>query len=60
MRDARKLAIPIVIPTPLTDVERGWIRETVKMLIRRKGEYDFDPSSAASLRQITLADLPKL
>jgi hypothetical protein len=47
-------------PVPLTDQERKWIRAAVKMLIRRKGEYDFDSAAAASLPQITMADLPSL
>ncbi|MDQ3257297.1 MAG: hypothetical protein M3R15_25990, partial [Acidobacteriota bacterium] len=55
--DARKLDSGSTL-IPLTDIERQWIREAVKMLIRRKGEYDFDPASAASLKQITMADLP--
>jgi hypothetical protein len=58
-RDARKLDSGSTLIS-LTDVERRWIREALKMLIRRKGEYDFDPATAASLKQITIADLPKL
>lgn len=58
-RDARKLDSGSTL-IPLTDVEKRWIREAVKMLIRRKGEYDFDPATAASLKQIKMADLPKL
>lgn len=45
---------------PLTDAEKKWIRATIKMLICRKGEYDFDPASAHTLIQLTMADLPKL
>lgn len=58
-RDARKLDSDSTLIS-LTDAERRWIREALKMLIRRKGEYDFDPAIAASLKQITIADLPKL
>jgi hypothetical protein len=58
-RDARKLDSGSTLIS-LTDVERRWIREAVKMLVRRKGEYDFDPLASASLKQITMADLPKL
>lgn len=58
-RDARKLDSGSTL-VPLTDGEKRWIREMLKMLIRRKGEYDFDPATAASLKQITMADLPKL
>jgi hypothetical protein len=58
-RDARKLESGATL-IPLTDAEQRWIRAAVKMLIRRKGEYDYDPSTAASLKQITMADLPKL
>jgi hypothetical protein len=57
VRDARKLGSGSTL-IPLTDSERRWIREAVKMLILRKGEYDFDPATAASLKQITMADLP--
>lgn len=57
--DARKLGSGSTL-VPLTDSERRWIRETVKTLIRRKGEYDFDPSTASLLRQIRMADLPQL
>ena len=57
--NARKLDSSSVL-VPLTDHEKQWIRETVKALIRRKGEYDFDPLTASSLKQITMTDLPKL
>jgi hypothetical protein len=36
------------------------MRATIKMLIRRKAEYDRDPIAAASLPLITMADLPAL
>ena len=58
-RDARKLDSGSTL-IPLSDVERRWIREAVKMLVRRKGEHDFDPLEAPSLKQITMADLPTL
>jgi hypothetical protein len=58
-REARKLDSGSTL-VPLTDVERRWIREALKMLIRRKGEYDFEPATGASLKQITMTDLPKL
>lgn len=58
-RDARKLDSGSTL-MPLTDVERRWIREAVKMLIRRKGEHDFDPLTADSLKQITMDNLPNL
>jgi len=43
---------------PLTQKEKGWIVEVVKALIRRKGEYDDDPT--APLAQITMADFVSL
>jgi hypothetical protein len=43
-----------------TDAERRWVRQTVKRLILRKGEYDYDSSNGASLPQISMADLPQL
>ena len=58
-KDARKLDSGSTL-LPLTDGEKRWIREAVKILIRRKGEYDFDPATASSLKQINMADLPKL
>jgi hypothetical protein len=58
-RDARKLDSGSTL-VPLTDVESRWIRETVKMLIRRKGEYDFEPATGTSLKRITMTHLPKL
>jgi hypothetical protein len=47
-------------PEPLTDIEKNWIREAIKRLIRRKGEYDNNPSEANTLPIITMADLPNL
>ena len=55
--EARKLDSGSTL-IPLTDAEQNWIRAAVKMLIRRKGEYDYDPASASSLKQLTMADLP--
>src|SRR5262249_31197976 len=40
--------------TPLTEKEKQWVKDVVKAMIRRKAEYDADPS--APLQQITLAD----
>jgi len=59
-RDARKLKLGCSTGVPLTLVERQWICKAVKMLIRRKGEYDFDTAAGSSLEQITMNDLPKL
>lgn len=42
----------------LTDTERTWIRETIKLIIRRKAEYDFDPT--ATFPFIKLNSLPTL
>jgi hypothetical protein len=58
-KDARKLDSKSVL-VPLTDHEKQWIREAVKALIRRKGEYDFDPLTASFLQQVTMTDLLKL
>lgn len=43
---------------PLTHAERSWVVAVVKALIRRKGEYDADPSAA--LTPITLSDFPAI
>lgn len=43
---------------PHTAKEVAWVKAAVKALIRRKAEYDHDPS--ATLPQITMADLPQL
>lgn len=43
---------------PHTEKEVAWVRAAVKVLIRRKAEYDYDPT--AGLRQITMGDLPAL
>ncbi|MBW4421208.1 MAG: hypothetical protein KME13_18565 [Myxacorys californica WJT36-NPBG1] len=44
----------------LSEAEENWMREAVKILIRRKAEYDYDPEEAHSLKLITMAGLPKL
>lgn len=43
---------------PHTPAEQDWILKAVKLMIARVGEYEFNP--AAPLKQITLADLPKV
>jgi len=45
---------------PLTDLEKIWIKDAVKKMIWRKGEYDYNPTEANSLAEITMSDLPKL
>jgi hypothetical protein len=45
---------------PLTDLEKVWIKDAVKKMIWRKGEYDYNPTEANSLAEITMSDLPKL
>jgi hypothetical protein len=45
---------------PLTQAERLWVRAAIKALIRRKAEYDHDPTAAPALPEITMADLPPL
>jgi hypothetical protein len=51
--EARKLDFG-VSRQPLTHAQRVWIDQVVKALIRRKAEYDFDPS--ATFPPITMAD----
>lgn len=41
---------------PLNESEKNWIIETIKLLIRRKAEYDFDPT--ATFKEITMDELP--
>lgn len=41
---------------PLNESEKKWIIETIKLLIRRKAEYDFDP--IATFKEITMDELP--
>lgn len=43
---------------PLTVPEQNWIIETIKLLIRRKAEYDFDPK--ATFQEITMGELPTI
>lgn len=57
--EARKLASKSS-RIPLTNAEKHWIREAVKILIRRIGEHDYDSPTANSLRQVKMADLPSL
>ena len=45
---------------PLTQAEIQWLRQAIKSLIRRLGEYNQDPEAAPSLPQITMDDLPPL
>jgi len=42
--DARKLDKDSTL-IPLTNAEKEWICKTIRLIIRRKGEYDFDPAS---------------
>lgn len=43
---------------PLSDTERTWIETVIKLLIRRVGEWAYDPT--ADLKKIRIADLPPL
>lgn len=43
---------------PLTETEREWVKQVVRALIRRKAEYDADPTRP--LPRITLGDFPQL
>lgn len=43
---------------PLTDAEREWVKATIKVIVRRIGQYDADPAQART--QITMSDLPPL
>jgi hypothetical protein len=52
--EARKLDIGATL-TPLTDKQKKWIAAAVRLLIRRKAEYDADPT--APLTQLTMADV---
>ena len=56
---ARKLTASATL-RPLTPKENAWLRAALKMLIRRKAEYDSDPSTATSLPIIIMKDLPEL
>jgi hypothetical protein len=57
--NARKLKANATLE-PLTSDENLWVRAVLKMMIRRKAEYDGDPVAAVSLPIITMGDLPKL
>lgn len=54
--EARKAGQPPM--QPLTQQEREWTVEAVKALIRRAGEYAYDPDG--QLPQVTMADLPAI
>lgn len=56
LQDVRKRKAGVT-PTPLNADEQRWLTAAVKMLIRRKGEYDHNPAAAFTLRQITMGDL---
>lgn len=43
-----------------TNKEIRWIEETVKRLVKRVAEYNFDPQLASNLSLITMTDLPSL
>lgn len=43
---------------PLSGTERTWIETVIKLLIRRAGEWAYDPT--ACLKKIRMADLPPL
>jgi len=57
LEEARKLDAGATL-IPLTPEENAWVRAAIKMLIRRKAEYDHDPNAAESLPVITMSDLP--
>jgi hypothetical protein len=59
LQEARKLDADAT-RSPLTPNEEAWVRAAIKMLIRRKAEYDHDPNAATSLPIITMSDLPTL
>jgi hypothetical protein len=59
MREARKLDVGATL-VPLTPEEKRWVRAAIITLLRRKAEYDRDPSAASSLPEITMEDLPEL
>lgn len=56
-RTARKVSTSSTSRT-LTPAEQEWIKAAVKLLARRLGEWEFDPTGA--LPELTLADLPKV
>ena len=55
--EARKLG-GSATKTSLTNQEKQWVEACVKALIRRKAEYDADPTTP--LKQITLSDFVPL
>jgi len=57
--EARKLDTTATL-VPLTETEQRWLRQAVKRMILRKGEYDHDPAHATSLNQIGMSQLPEL
>jgi len=57
LEEARKLDAGATL-IPLTPEENAWVRAAIKMLIRRKAEYDHDPNAAESWPVITMSDLP--
>jgi hypothetical protein len=56
-RTARKLSQKSTL-RPHTGSELAWLQAAVRMMIRRLGEHDYNPS--ATLPTITMADLPSL
>ena len=54
VKDARKLGGTATL-VPLTSAEEKWVKAAIRMLIRRKAEFDADPAAAFS--QITMADV---
>jgi hypothetical protein len=55
--EARKLDVGAT-QTPLTTQEGAWVQAAIKLLIRRKGEYDHDPSTPLPL--LKMSDLPAI
>lgn len=55
--ESRKLAKNSKLK-PLTELEQTWIQETIKLIIRRKAEYDFD--NYAKFSQINFKSLPSI
>jgi len=65
LHEARKVVLPPMKPgkrkhvqRPLTGVEKRWIQEVVKSLIRRVAEFEANPTG--SLTPITMADFPTI
>lgn len=55
--EARKLNEKSTLK-PLTGAESTWILETIKIIIRRKAEYDYDPT--ATFPKIVFQNLPPI